>query len=412
MEEKLVHWLVKWWQHPFIKIAEKTFHTIFPFVLIGSFSHIIQIACFSKEGYFNQLFAISTWLPHFSAWRYSFASLSMVTYGIVALLVAYQMAYLHSDKQNSIAGLTGLVSFMLISAQYYKSPTFTVKFDVFNYDHLFFALIVGYSVGKIFDYFEHHQHKRYPSDEEKFYRLFRPVLCCIFLAFILNKLWILAMYFLPNDWSQQLMNVLNSHVGTFGMMIYASITTLCSWLGIGIGIDNYAPNRANLAYALNHHSATNYPHPYDAYTWNGYMILATLGLSIALVLVAQKHQHRMIGGYSLLTTMFNSNAPLYVGMPLIFNPLYLLPLLIVPLINIGLASLGIWIGFIKSSVYPIPQMVISLFVPFMETAGSWQAFVWSCVILFVDVCCYIPIVHLSEKVDIALKEWEDDYEKS
>lgn len=372
---------------------------------------IIQQSFFSKEGYFNELFSISKWLPHFNAYAYSFESLAMMTFGIVAILAAYQAARISARQKNadhSMAGLTGIVAFLLFSAQYVKAPFFHVNFNVFGYDRLFVGLLTGLVVGRIFAKFG-----RQVADgdgdgyTERFFLSFRPILISIVLAFLLNKLWIYIVYLVPGNVVMDALDKLSQSNSIFEAMGYSVLTTLCSWFGLSVTAGKIEPNAENLRYALTHSLNNGMPNPFDGFSlYSGYALFVGLGLTIALLLVSKRSDHRMVAKLNLIPALFNSNQSLMTGIPLLLNPLYLIPLLVIPIINMFLAAVAIAIHLIPTSVYPIPTGVIGIFIPFMATNCHWLTFLVSGVIIAVDVMLFIPFVRLSEKVDQRVAELE------
>lgn len=408
--EKLVMFAAKWRRNKFIMVVKRTLESIFPFVWIGCIAKIIQLSFFSKEGYFNELFNISEWLPHFNAYSYSFQSLAAMTFGIVAVLAAYQSAKMTARLYKgdaSMAGLTGIVSFMLLSAQYIKAPFFQVNFNAFGYDRLLIGLIVGVTVGWIFAKFGG---AKIDEMEEglsaQFFRSFKPILIALVLSFLLNKLLIYIDYLIPENLSSVFgsLGQSDSILATLG---YSLLTTLCSWLGIGVEAPKLEPNTQNISYALSHSLNQTMPHPFDCYTlYSGYALIAGLGLTLAFILVSKQNSERKVAKMNVVPALFNSSQSLMVGIPLILNPLYLIPLLLVPILNMFLAAIAIAIHLVPTGVYPIPAGTVSLFIPFMQTNCHWLTIVLVLALLVIDVFCFIPFVRLSNKIDDRVKELE------
>lgn len=403
-----MNWLVsvaaKWRHSSFIQVVKGTLESIFPFVFIGSIARVIQISFFSKDGYFNELFSISKWLPHFRAYTYSFQSLYMMTIGIVAILAAYQAARIRARQRQAdhpMAGLTAIVSFLLLSAQYVKAPFFHVNFNVFGYDRLLVGLIVGIVVGNIFVWCGRQIGEGARDGfSDKFFSSFKPILLSILLAFLLNKLWIWIVYLVPGNVVHDAIDKLSQSNGIFETFGYSLLTMFFGWCGLNLEVGRIEPNTENLKYVFQHSAHQTVPSPFDGYTlYNGYALLMGLGLTIAILIASHRGDHQKVAKLNLLPALFNSNQALMTGIPLLLNPLYLIPVLIVPIINMFIAAFAISIHIIPSSVYPIPTGTLGLFVPFMATDCNWITIIVGIVIVFIDVLLFIPFVRLSEKVD-------------
>lgn len=411
--EKVVYLVARWRRNAFVRVVQETLESIFPFVFIGTLAKVIQVSFFSKEGYFNEIFSISSWLPHFSAYTYSFQNLAMMTIGIVAILAAYQAARIRARQRQAdhpMAGLTAIVSFLLLSAQYIKAPYFHVDLNVFGYARLIVGLLVGIAVGNIFVWCgRYFQEDTRDGFSDAFFSSFKPILISIILAFLLNKLCIWIGYSISEDKIHDVITQLsqsNSMLETFG---YSVLTVLSKWCGLNIEVNKVSPNMDNLKYVFQHSIQQTMPHPFDGYTlYNGYAILMGLGLTIAILLVSRNSDHQKVAKLNLIPALFNSNQALFAGIPLVLNPLYFIPLLIVPLLNMLIAAGAIAIHLIPTSVYPIPTGTLSLFIPFMATNCHWMTVVVSVIIVVIDVFIFIPFVRLSERIDRQVKKLEEE----
>lgn len=411
--EKVVYLVARWRRNAFVRVVQETLESIFPFVFIGTIAKVVQISFFSKKGYFNEIFSISSWLPHFGAYTYAFQNLSMMTLGVVAILAAYQAARVRARQRqadHSMAGLTSIVSFLLVSAQYIKAPFFHVDLNVFGYDRLIVGLLVGFAVGNIFAWCGRH----FPEDTrdgftDAFFSSFKPILIAIVLAFLLNKLGIWIGTLISEKQFHDILIQLSQSNSMLATFCYSLLTILSQWCGLNIEAGKVTPNTGNLNYVFQHSIQHTMPHPFDGYTlYNGYAVLMGLGLTIAILLVSHNRNHQTVAKLNLIPSLFNNNQALFTGIPLVLNPLYLIPLLVIPLLNMLIAVGAIAIHLIPTSVYPIPTGTISLFVPFMATNCRWLTILVSLGIIFVDVIIFIPFVRLSERIDQQVKKLEEE----
>lgn len=137
----------------FYKITQKTLFMIFPFVLIGSFLRIIQVVIFSKDGFIGNL------LPSFEdSWFVNSTigitnNLSNLTLGFVSVLTAFGAAKYtakHFQRDDQLAGLTSMVSLLIVSYIYSKSQPLSFHNNLLGIRGTLFAILLGMTVGWIF----------------------------------------------------------------------------------------------------------------------------------------------------------------------------------------------------------------------------------------------------------------------
>ena len=102
--------------------------------------------------------------------------------------------------------------------------------------------------------------------------------------------------------------------------------------------------------------------------------------------------------------LFNIGLPILFGAQVFCNPVYLLPFVFLPLVNIILGSCLIFIHAFPPLVYPVPNGTPGILIPFIATGGNWVAFIFTMVLLVIDVILYIPFVKLVEKVEVRARE--------
>lgn len=75
----------------------------FPFILIGTFSQIIQLTVLTKTGFIASIFHLSKWVPYYRYLHYPFDSLTTLTLNGVAVVAALVR---QNTMPNSISAMT------------------------------------------------------------------------------------------------------------------------------------------------------------------------------------------------------------------------------------------------------------------------------------------------------------------
>lgn len=421
MMNQIVHVVAKYRHRSFIRVARRTLALIFPFALLGAITRMLLTTAFSPDGYLYNILNTADWLPRAVRFfmRNALMGLSQVTLEILAVYAAFGAAkytakLYHADDQ--LAGITGAAAVLLLAVRYSRLGSGgTVSYDLrlLGYGNLFFALVIGYLIGQLFRGLGHHQAKgdgHVIDIQERVSAAARPIMVTMGLALALNAVLNLVSYYALSARGYGLLQSLSSGNAPFWRkLLMACLTTILEWLGLTgpynlqLGADPTG-TAANLNYALAHHSLSGVPYPFLGSTlYNSFATFGGAGLSLALVIAimlgARHHNyHRMVRA-NFFPVLFNSNAGLMVGLPVILNPLYLVPAVFLPLINIVLAAGAIFFRLIPTPVYWVPDGTPGPLVAFVGTNGSWTALLFSLLLLMFDVWAYLPFVGLSLAVE-------------
>lgn len=399
MKEKMIQRLMRWRRSTIMKIVEEVLFLVSPVALIGSIASIIAVSFFTKNGFFNELFHISEWLPHFSAYQYSFKTLSTMTVGLIAVFVSYQMASVttnHYDLNvnSSIVGLTSVSAFLILTAKYVSTPLGEATLGGTGYQNLLIAMATGYIVAMFFRIFSQNQ--------QRFRNIIFPMSICIFIAFGVNKIFLLIQYYLKEPIMSWLLRPLNGMLHLWQSLVSGVLVSVCSWFGfipdklqhMGVNIDNLE--------AVMLHKAI--PYPYDAYTlFCNYGQLMLIAFVIALVLFSRQYKSQLVGRCSLIPTLFNQNQFLYTATPLLFNFNFLPALIFIPLFNMIIGAMAIAIHLVPVSAYQGLAGIPNVFLPLVTTNGSWVAFIFGLLLVALDVWLWKPFIRLDDDVMMRLE---------
>lgn len=413
----LVHWILRLRQHGLYQVLQKSLMLLFPFVLVGSLSQVIQLTVLNRDSFLATIFNWSTWLGKHQFLAIIFNHLTGLTLGIVAALAAFSMArytakYYARDEQ--LAGLTGLLAYLMLAVRYTANNELAFTQGMLGMGGLFMGLLVGYLVGFAFKKLAHQQRQTPVLAEATLSRTLDSIgaiILVLSIAVLLSLLlnW-LAISVLPDQVILKLQSV-NANQATLpftlGVTLLASVLTFFGLTSMPtlaqFGRDGIATN-ANLNYALAHHSIWNVPYPFSLGTlYEPFGAIGgtggTLALIIAIFLFSHQTNQHLISRWSLLPVLFNFNSTVLVGLPILGNGLYLIPFLLVPLVNMGVAALAIAWHLIPAVVYNVPLGTPSLLQAFVGTNGNWGALVVVLLNIVIGVLIYRPFVQCANRLN-------------
>ncbi len=122
----------------------------------------------------------------------------------------------------------------------------------------------------------------------------------------------------------------------------------------------------------------------------------TIGLVIAMIIVAKSQRMKMMSKLSTVPAIFNINEPIVFGLPIIMNPLMLIPVTLAPIISVAITYASILIGFMKPfngviAPWPTPPLFSGFLV------SGWQGVVVQIVVIIVSTLIYYPFIVALDK---------------
>lgn len=402
------------------RVLQRTILTLFPFILIGSFSKTIQLIFFSKDGLF------SNWTDVLSDSLYFqlddiFAAISTMTIGWISVIAAFAAAKYsakHFKRDDQLAGITGSISLLIIAYSYSRKAPISFHSSVLGIRGLLFAVLLGAFIGYIFKITSKEAKKsRFSAmSSSVLNRTFisiKSIFLVVVISVIISDLVNVTFYSnLPETIITAVSNTTPSSnpwlnlLRTFGLGIYTIIMSFLGWSGPYSAIGtNYsdANSVANLNYALNHHTAWGAPnlftssslyHSFATYGGTG----ATLALLIAILWVSHDNDFLTVSRWSVIPSIFNINSALMSGIPVFFNIIFIIPFVLAPVVNMAIAAVALQLHLMPPAVYSVPIGTPGPLVAFLGTNGSWQALLFTVLTLFISVLIYIPFVKIAEQV--------------
>lgn len=122
---------------------------------------------------------------------------------------------------------------------------------------------------------------------------------------------------------------------------------------------------------------------------------ATLGLVLALFIVAREGPFRRLAAASVLPSLFNISELLIFGLPIALNPIFLWPFLLAPLALTLMALTAVHTGFLPLLNVEVPWTTPPLMSGYLLT-GSWRGPALQVLCLLVSTLIYLPFVRRAE----------------
>lgn len=110
-----------------------------------------------------------------------------------------------------------------------------------------------------------------------------------------------------------------------------------------------------------------------------------------LMLARAKSQHlKTLGKIAMPTSFFEINEPLIFGTPMILNPILAVPFVACPMVNLFLSYAVMKIGLVAAPTGVQLSCYLPIGVFGAMNNGHWSGFVWTLVLLAVDLVIWYP----------------------
>ncbi|WP_048705883.1 PTS transporter subunit EIIC [Companilactobacillus ginsenosidimutans] len=402
------------------RVIQRTVLTIFPFVLIGSFAQTFRVLFLSNDGFLGRL------MPDINDNLFDqiddiFSAISNLTIGwvsVIAVFAAAKYTAKHYHRDDQLAGISGSLALLIISYVYSKRSPLSFHSSVLGVRGLLFAIFLGIFVGYIFKLTskEAKNSKFKTMSTSVLNRTFisiKSIFLVIVLAVIVSDVVNITFYSnLPESVLASISSTnpstkaITQILHTFGFGAYTIIMSFLGWSGPYSAIESSYSDPssiANLNYALNNHTAWGAPDLFNANTlYHAFATFggtgATLALLIAILWTSKDNDMLTVSRWSLIPSIFNINAGMMSGIPILFNIVFLIPFMLAPLVNMIIAAIALQLRLMPPSVYSIPAGTPGPLIAFLGTNGSWQALLFSLITLTVSVFIYLPFVRIAQHV--------------
>lgn len=393
----------------------------FPITLAGSLIVLLNFAVLAPDGFIAKILFLHKLFPQLADLQQVFSPVLNGSVNILSMFIVFLVARnmaISLKADELLCGLTGLSTFFIIYPPYkaVDGANFLTTQWV-GAQGLFVAIIVGLIVGEFFSRLSKSKRLQInmpasvPPAVSRSFKVLFPIMI-ITIVFAIGNAIINAIY--PKGIHELIYAVLQTplkHLGTniVSLVVLAIVSNLLWVFGIH-GPNTIAAireamfaeaNLDNLNYVAAHGSAWGAPYPVtwalnDAFANYGGSGM-TLGLLIAIFIVAKRKDYRDIGKLSIAPGLFNINEPVIFGLPVVLNPILILPFIIVPAVNIIIGYLAIVTGLIPPIAYSVPWTTPGPLIAFLGTGGNWLALIIGFVCLAVSTLIYLPFVIAANK---------------
>ncbi|KRL93533.1 cellobiose-specific PTS system IIC component [Levilactobacillus hammesii DSM 16381] len=379
---------------------------IFPVILVGTLADFINQTWLQRSGYYYQTLHVAKWAFQLKLLRQYLGLLSAGTLGLTAILVTFAVSfYLVAPATPLIVDrlMAGIIAIIALKSLNVNRQSVLGNHSVqwlsnnLGLSGILVGVLVGLLVGNGYRWLIDHQ----DPDHKRLEQTVGGIGLWLIVLNGLGFLWVStqtvslnAALLTLSQWPFQLPHTLGTLLG-FGLL-----TGTCQWFGIlgpiaSVGGQSIEAAQ-NLAAVLDR-SGWHVPHPVtlhtvvDVYATSGGpgMVLALL---LAIFLVQHHARQRRVGWYCLIPTLGNFNAPLLMGLPVIFSPILFLPFILAPLLCITLSWACLVLHWVPAAAYPLANGTPGILQAYLGTGGSLAALGLSVVELLLSTAIYYPFV--------------------
>lgn len=406
MKEKLSTWLDK-----FAEVAQKFssltvikaitngFMVAMPFIMVGSICTLINSIPY--DPYTN--FLAETGL------KTLFSNANQFTMGIVALIVAFSVAYHYTiekgQKNGVAAGFVSVCCFLISNPMVaLENGSMTINIGLLGSSNMFTGIIVGVVSSLLFTYlvdrgFTIKMPESVPPETMKAFLSLIPAFVVIVVFAVIDFLFGMTSF---GSFSNLVTQVIQTPLMGFGgtvwtLLLFYLLSNAVWFTGIHgivvmsilepilltLDMQNVAAVEAgNLAVSI---IGNNFKNVYAGMSGAG----ITIGLAILMMFFARSKRYKTVGKISLVPGLFCINEPIIFGTPIMFNVIMIIPFICLPLISIfvayGLTSIGVLP--ILSGVQ-LPWSTPCVLLGFL--LGGWRVALYQVFLIILSVAIYYP----------------------
>lgn len=403
-----------------IDALKNSFLVLTPFIILASIATLCStLICSPKTG----LAAVSGF-EFLAKYADFFQSISYGSLNIIALLLAFNMAYnmakqLHMDAH--FCGLLGVVSYVCMSPTMIavlagEKPIMAqgLGVDVTGSMGMFYAMVVSVISVYVYRYFNKMERLKikFPdSVPANVGNSFSSLIPTVFTVFAMVVVRYLYFYATGNELANLIYAFIqvpiNAVIQTpFGFIGASVLGSLFWFFGIhGSTIVGslmkpilFGALATNLELVNSGREATEIvTRPFN------FMFAAiggfgcTLCLIVAILLVGKREDEKMIAKLGLPSGLFAINEPVIFGLPIVMNPIYAIPFMIAPVVGSVIGYVATLSGFMSITYIDVPWCMPPFLNAFLATGGDIKAVIVQLVAFVMIVFIYIPFVKISNK---------------
>jgi PTS system cellobiose-specific IIC component len=404
--------------------VKDSFIDLMPFIIVGSFATLFgSVICHPANGlarFGMQDGQIVNVLGYLSNFQSLFSAINYATMNCMSIILAYLLGATYSryfDLPKQITGLCTLVCYLILVPTFIErngeiiSNLLSVNYT--NARGLFLAIIVGLISTRVFAAIVKSgkltlkMPESVPAGVSASFAVLFPLIATCFIFGVVGFAFrsIVGMHISDAIYKflQYPMEGIMQY--PWGVIILVLICQAFWIVGIhgsnvvdvvrsSVGLATLAANAALLE------SGQQMTNIFTYTFWNTYCTIGgsgcTLGLLIAIFIVAKKADIRAIGKLSLAPAFFGINEPLIFGLPLVLNPMFVIPFVLAPVASATIGYISTAIGFASPAYVMIPWTTPFIVNAFLSTGGSIGTVITQLVCIVVVTLIYLPFVKIND----------------
>lgn len=138
---------------------------------------------------------------------------------------------------------------------------------------------------------------------------------------------------------------------------------------------------------------------------------ATLGLVIAILIVAKSKQLRSVGKLAVGPAIFNISEPTIFGLPIVLNPILIIPFVIAPMIVGSLTYMSMYFGLVSYPIGVAVPWTTPIGISGILATGDFRSVILQLLNVVVATLVYFPFVKVYDK-KLQSQESDNDLDDS
>ena len=361
-----------------------------------------------------------------SNWQEPLFQVTGATFDIIALVAVFGIAYTYAKRENHepvSAGVLGIVSFIIVTASHVTDANGDKIGGVIpkgwtGGKGMIAAILVGLAVGCIYSWFMKRDIRikmpeGVPTGVANAFSALIPgfaIMTLSMLVYILFKVLVGQTFI---EWVYVVLQTpiqgLTDSLG--GGIAIAMLISLFWWFGIHgaavvMGVmgpicqSNSLANQeiinqgGELIAGANAHIVTQqFVDQFITFGGSG----MTLGLVIAMLLMAKSSHLKKLSQLSIVPGLFNINEPILFGFTMVLNPMMMIPFILVPVLSATITYFSIALGFLKPfTAVQIPWTTPPILSGFI--VGGWRAALLQILLIVMATIIYYPFFKMQDKI--------------
>jgi len=424
MNDKVTQFLEKYLQPVGVKLAaNKPLNSIrdgialsMPLVIVGSMALLIA------NGFSIEPFKV--WLVDNGIFDW-LVKIVNSSFGLIGLVASFGIAYRYAESHGTdalSAGVLSLASYFLITPNMMggaEGLETGISYAYLGAGGLFAAILVALISTAIFNWFVKHNIRIKMPDGVP------PAVSNSFAAlipgFVILVFWGLVyagMAVTPFENVHQILQVLlGQPLSAFGgsltgAIVVTILTSLLWFIGIHGGnitgavmspiwlalmAENLAVYQANPNASMPH-IVTQPFMDFFVYLGGGG---ATLGLVLAMWIVAKSARYKTLEKLITPPGLFNINEPTMFGVPVVLNVSLIIPFVMVPVVNAIITYITMATGIVHATVgVVVPWVTPPIISGFLATGSHISGAILQVVLIVIDVLLYLPFMRSIDRVEL------------